>query len=100
MNFRHFFYNSKLADPVVDVDLGVAHGEDRHVPLVIITAVRFINHAHVIGLDDAEILKRGTARDDMGFISFWQLHGNAQRNEGKVSLLKSYLLGGPQIDPI
>ena len=32
-------HDPKLADAVVYVDLGIPHGENRHVPLVVIAAV-------------------------------------------------------------
>ena len=51
------FHDPKLADAVIDVDLGIPHGENRHVPLVIVAAVGFVDDAHVVGLDDAEILE-------------------------------------------
>ena len=60
----HFFENNirlapldaELADPVVDMDLRVAHGNNGHSPQIPVTAVGVVDHTVVVGLDDPEIL--------------------------------------------
>ena len=93
-------HNAELADPVVGVDLRIAHSIHRHEPLIIVAAVRTVYHAVMIGLDDAEILKRGTSRNHMGLIAFRQFHGDSQRDQLKFPCFKDNVLRGPQVDPI
>ena len=67
---RLVLHNAELADPVVDMDLCISDGIDRHKPLVIIPAVRAVDDPLVVRLDDAEVFKRRASRNDMRFISF------------------------------
>ena len=77
MDDRLVLHDTELTDAVIDVNLGVTHGENRHVPLVIVAAVGFVDDTHVIGLDDAKILECGTSGHHMGLITRRKLHGDA-----------------------
>ena len=93
-------HDAELADSVILLNHCIAQRIDGHKPPVIRTAVRLINHAHVIRLNDSEILICAAARYDMRLISFGQLHRNAQRNQTELIFLQFHRLGGPQIDPV
>ena len=82
------------------MDLGIPHGQGRHFPFVIVSAVGIVNDPLVIGLDDTEILKGRAAGHDMGLIAFGQLHGHAQRDQIKIPLFHDHILGRPQVDPV
>ena len=87
-NRRLVLHDTELADTVINMNLRIPYGKCRHKPLIVIAAVGFINDAHVIGLNDAEILKRGASGNHVCLIAFGKLHGNAQRNQSKFSFLQ------------
>ena len=82
------------------MDHSIPHGQGRHLPLVIVSAVGVVDHALVVGLDDPEILKGRAAGHDMGFVALGQFHGHAQRDQIKIPLLHDHILGRPQVDPV
>ena len=69
--------DAELADAVIDMDLSIPHGDDRHAPPVIRSAVSLIDQSHMVGLNNAEILVGTASRDHTRLIACRQLHGNA-----------------------
>ena len=56
LNLRLIFHNTELTDPVIYMNLGVPHSDHWHSPHIIVTAVRAIDNAAVICLNDSEVL--------------------------------------------
>lgn len=98
--FRLVLHNAELADSVIDMNLCIAHRIDRHKPLVIVSAVGTVDNALMIGLNNAKILKRGTARHDMRFIAFRKFHRHTERNQFELAFLQRDFFCGTQIDPV
>ena len=56
-DLRLILHDPELADPVIDLNPGIPQSIDRHKPLVIVSAIRTVDHTLMIRLDYAEILK-------------------------------------------
>ena len=65
---RLMLHNPELTDPVIDVNPCIPHGEDRHKPLVVVTAVGLVNDTHMIRLNHAEIFIGAAAGYHMGLV--------------------------------
>lgn len=89
------FHDTELADTVAGMDDGIPHSDGREVLLVVVAAVAFVHHTHMIGLDDAKILEGRATRDDVGFIALGELHSDAQRNQPELTLPQPHILSGP-----
>ena len=59
MDTRLAFHDAELANLVVLVDDGVAHGDDGHLPPVFRAGIGVIDDADMVGLDDAPLLEGG-----------------------------------------
>ena len=96
----HFFklkcwlmcHNTKLANSVIYVNTCIAYRHHRYFPFVMITAVAFINHTHMICLDETEILKCTASWNNMCLVALWKLHCNTKRNKTSLSSLHIYFL--------
>ena len=56
-DLRLIFHNAELADPVVYMDLGISERVGRPKPLVVVPAVRTVDHTLMVGLDDPVIFE-------------------------------------------
>ena len=65
-NHRLVLLNPELADSVIDPDMRITHCQRRHHPQIMVAAVRFVNHAHMVCLDNPEIAKCRASRHNEG----------------------------------
>lgn len=93
-------HDAELADALTGVNDRVPHGDGREVPLVVVAAVALIEHPHVVGLNDAEVLVCRAAGNHMCLVAHGELHGDAQRNQLELSGLQLHILSGPQVNPV
>ena len=93
-------HDAELADAVSPADLCVAERIGREEPLVVVSAVAFIDDAHMVGLDDTEVFVGAASRNHVGLIALWQLHGNAKRHQLKLTGLQLYIVCCPKVDPV
>lgn len=98
--FGLMLHDAELADALTSMDNRVPHSDGREVPLVIVAAVAFVEHPHVIGLNDTEVLVCRAAGNHVSLVSSRELHGNAQRNQLKLTLLQFHILSGSQVNPV
>ena len=75
-NRRLVLHDTELADTVINMNLRIPYGKCRHKPLIVIAAVGFINDAHVIGLQNSEVLEGAGPRNDMRFVTGGEPHGD------------------------
>ena len=93
-------FDTELADPVVDVNAGIPHGDHRNHPLISVSAVGVVDDTVMICLNNAEVLVGTAARDDMGFIPFRELHGNPEPDQTEIPFFEVHILCRAQIDPV
>lgn len=92
--------DTELANPFVLVNEGVSDGVSGEVPFVIIALVGFINDPNAVCKQDTKILECAASRRNQRFITCWQLHSNAQRDQLEFSTVNVYIFGSAKVDPI
>lgn len=97
---RLIFHNPELAYPVVLMYHRIAQRIRRHIPPVVRTAVRIVDNARMICLNNAEIFEGTAARHDMRLIALRELHRHSKRNQPEFAALKLRILRRPQINPV
>ena len=100
IQFRLIFNDTELADTVILMDHRISYSQHRIVPLIEVSAIRLINDAHMIRLDNAPLLKGGTAGHYMSLISFREFHRDAKRDQLELTCLQLAKAGNIQIDGI
>ena len=93
-------HNAELTDPVIFMDFGITQRIRRHIPPVVRTGICLIYDPHMVRLDDAEIFVRRTARHDVCFISFRQLHSHTERNQAELIFFQDDVFCRTQVDPV
>ena len=81
------FDDTELTDTIASLNGGIPHSDGREEPLIVVTAVAFVHHTHVVGLDNAEVLEGGATGNDMGFIALGKLHRYTKRNKLELASL-------------
>ena len=81
------FHDPELTDTVIDMNHGILHGNRRKKPLIVISAVGFIDQAAAVRLNDSIIFISAASWDHMGLIPLWKFHGNSQRNQREFPFL-------------
>ena len=54
----------------------------------------------MIRLNNTKVLKSGTSRNNMGFVSLWKFHGDSKWNKSKISLLQTKIISSTKVDPV
>ena len=92
--------NAKLANAIAGLNGSIPQGDGGEEPLIIVAAVAFVHHTHMVGLDDTEVLEGGATGNNMGFIALGKLHSNSQRDQLEVASFQRNILSGPKINPV
>lgn len=92
--------DSELADTVILFHYGIPGGIGGEEPLVIISAIRTVDHAKGVRLEDPGSGKQAGPWNDIGLITGRKLHTDAKRNELEFPGGKLHRFRSAEIDPI
>ncbi len=92
--------NPELADPVVDLYMGITDSQYRHTPDIIVPAICLINDAHMICLYNSKTFIGRASWHQNCLIACRQLDGYAQTDQAELTFFQLYILCAAQINPV